>query len=287
MTSGNNNITCQELCRRLTDILKKGCIENAVGEAKFIIEHITGTSYPQIILKCRLFAESDIQKAEALCERRISGEPLQYILGDWDFFGMTFKVGKGVLIPRPDTEILAEKAIQSRAGFESTNYVDLCSGSGCVAAAVAKYVKNIKGSAIEKSDEAFAYLKENLSKLAPSIKPCLADALMQTTAENYTELDLITANPPYLTAEDMAALQREVTFEPELALFGGYDGLMFYRELTRVWKNSLKSGGMLIFEVGIGQYKDVMKILEENGFCNISFACDLAGIERVVIGQKS
>lgn len=287
MTSGNNNITGQELCRKLTDILKKGCIENAVGEAKFILEHITGTSYPQIILKCRLFSENDIKKSEALCERRINGEPLQYILGDWDFFGMTFKVGKGVLIPRPDTEILAEKAIRSRSGFDSTNYVDLCSGSGCVAAAVAKYVKNIKGSAIEKSDEAFAYLKENLSKLAPSINPCLADALMQTTAENYTELDLITANPPYLTAEDMNTLQREVTFEPELALFGGDDGLMFYRELTRVWKNSLKSGGMLIFEVGIGQYKDVMKILKENGFCDISFACDLAGIERVVIGQKS
>ncbi len=113
----------------------------------------------------------------------------------------------------------------------------------------------------------------------------LGDVLLKSTAEKYNELDLITANPPYLTAADMKALQKEVTFEPELALFGGDDGLMFYREITRIWKDSLKSGGMLLFEVGIGQYKDVIKILEENNFCDISFARDLAGIERVVMGK--
>lgn len=279
------SISVQTICRELTNILKKGKIENAAGEARFILEHITGKSYPILILECTSISESDIKKAEDFCKRRIEGEPLQYILGNWDFFGMTFKVGKGLLIPRSDTEVLAEEAIKSREGFEHTNYVDLCSGSGCVAAAVAKYVKGLNGSAVEKSKEAFEYLKENLEKLAPNITPCLGDVLLKSTAEKYNELDLITANPPYLTAADMKALQKEVTFEPELALFGGDDGLMFYREITRIWKDSLKSDGMLLFEVGIGQYKDVIKILEENNFCDISFARDLAGIERVVMGK--
>lgn len=289
MISGNvdsTSISVQTICKKLTNILKKGKIENAAGEARFIIEHITGKAYPILILECTLISENDIKKAEEFCKRRIEGEPLQYILGNWDFFGMTFKVGRGVLIPRSDTEVLAEEAIRLRNGFEHTNYIDLCSGSGCVAAAVAKYVKGINGSAVEKSREAFEYLKENLENLAPNITPCLADALLQNTAENYTGLDLITANPPYLTAADMNVLQKEVKFEPELALFGGDDGLMFYREITRIWKNSLKSGGVLLFEAGIGQHKEIMKILKENDFCDISFTCDLAGIERVVMGRK-
>lgn len=287
MTAGNDRcITGRELCRAMSESLEKGGIENAAGEAGFILAHLTGKAYPLAMSESEPLLENIIDKAQSICERRTAGEPLQYILGDWDFYGMTFKVGKGVLIPRADTETLAEEAIRSREGFDSTNYADLCSGSGCIAAAVARYVKDVHGIAIEKSPEAFRYTKENLERLAPEIKPLIEDALLPETASKHRELDLITANPPYLTAEDMNELQREVTHEPSLALFGGDDGLMFYRELTRVWKSSLKSGGMLLFEVGLGQYKDVMKILEENDFCDISYACDLAGIERVVMGKK-
>lgn len=284
--NGNKNLR-SEFSAEITEILKQGGIEDASLETHFIIEYLTGISYPFFIAG---MGEYDMkllsQKADEICQRRIKGEPLQYIFGEWDFFGMTFKVGKGVLIPRADTEILAEEAV--RIGMEQNvlNYADLCSGSGCVAAAVARFIKGIKGCAIEKSEEAFRYLKENLSVLASGIWPCLEDVLLPETAAKHTGLDLITANPPYLTKEDMENLQREVTFEPESALFGGDDGLMFYREITRIWKDSLKNGGYLLFEVGMGQHTDVMEILKENGFCDVRAVKDLAGIERVVTGRK-
>lgn len=288
MTGGNGyrRLTGRELFKAITKRLKSGGIENSAGEAGFILSQVTGRAFPLAMTDGDVLSEGAVNEAIEICRRRTAGEPLQYILGEWDFYGMTFKVGKGVLIPRQDTEILAEEAIRSRERTDSTNYADLCSGSGCVAAAVARYVKGIKGYAIEKSPEAFEYLRENISQLAPSVTPCLDDVLLPETAAKYTSLDLITANPPYLTEQDMNELQKEVSFEPELALFGGKDGLMFYRELTRIWKGSLKKDGMLLFEVGIGQYEDVMNILRENGFAEVDFSCDLSGIERVVMGRK-
>lgn len=288
MTGGNvyGRLIGRELFKVMTRLLKSASAENSAGEAGFILSHVTGRAFPLAVTDREPLNEETVDKAIEICRRRMTGEPLQYILGEWDFYGMTFKVGRGVLIPRQDTETLAEEAIRSREHTDSTKYADLCSGSGCVAAAVAKYVKGIKGFAIEKSPEAFEYLRENISQLAPGITPCMGDVLLPETAAEYTDLDLITANPPYLTERDMNELQKEVSFEPELALFGGNDGLMFYRELTRIWKSSLKKDGMLLFEVGIGQYKDVMDILRENGFEEVSFSCDLSGIERVVMGRK-
>lgn len=286
MMNGNKNLR-SEFSAEIADILKRGGIEDAFLETHFITEYLTGISYPAFIAGMGVFDMKLLsQKAGEICQRRIKGEPLQYIFGEWDFFGMTFKVGKGVLIPRADTEILAEEAVRIGTEQKASNYTDLCSGSGCVAAAVSRHLKGIKGCAIEKSEEAFRYLKENLSVLAPEIRPCLDDVLLPETAAKHTGLDLITANPPYLTKEDMENLQREVTFEPELALFGGDDGLMFYREITRIWKNSLNAGGSMLFEVGMGQHRDVMEILRENGFCEVRAVHDLAGIERVVTGRK-
>ncbi len=286
MTNGEkSSVTARELAGELASELEKSGIENARGEAVFILEYITGSSYPLLIISGQLLSREKIEEANTICQRRIKGEPLQYILGEWDFYGETFKVGEGVLIPRPDTETLVEEALRLRKNCRRTKFADLCSGSGCIAAAVARNLEGAEGFAVEKSPEAFEYLRENLIRLAPGVKPCLSDALLPETAAGFTELDLITANPPYLTAGDMNALQRETAYEPKLALFGGDDGLMFYRELARIWKSSLKRGGFLLFEVGAGQYKDVMKILEGNGFYGVRFVCDLAGIERVVIGQ--
>lgn len=286
MTAGENAcLTVRELSKLLTCKLENGGIEDAGAEAGFILMHLTGLSHPALTLGNKPLSEEMVSEAFDICKRRTAGEPLQYILGDWDFFGDTFKVGKGVLIPRPDTETLVEEVIRLRKEHNTTKFVDLCSGSGCIAASVARNLKDAKGAAIENSPEAFEYLCCNLKNLAPQVKPCLLDAILPETASQFTELDIITSNPPYLTSDDMNELQREVRHEPKAALFGGEDGLMFYRELACIWKNSLKSGGYLLFEVGLGQYKDVMKILEENGFCNVYFVCDLAGIERVVIGQ--
>lgn len=286
MTAGENvSLTVREFSKILTCKLENGGIEDARAEACFILMHLTNESYPILTMGDRTLSKDKTEEAFSICQRRTDGEPLQYILGDWDFFGETFKVGKGVLIPRPDTETIVEEVIRLRKDHSTTKFVDLCSGSGCIAAAVARNLKGAEGAAIENSPEAFEYLRCNLKNLAPKIRPCFLDALLPETALQFTSLDVITANPPYLTADDMNKLQREVRHEPKAALFGGEDGLMFYRELTRVWKSSLKSGGYMLFEVGMGQYKDVVKILEENGFCKVYFICDLSGIERVVIGQ--
>ena len=279
--------TRKELLTEITAILKKADIEFASLEASFIIEYLTGKQTPVFLLEPDAPAETDAaEKAIAIAERRALGEPLQYIFGEWDFYGMTFKVGKGVLIPRADTETIVSEAVSLRNGHSSTKFADLCSGSGCIAAAVAVNVHDPSGYAIEYSPEAFSYLKENLSTHAPEIIPCMEDILLPETAAKYTDLDIITANPPYLTKRDMEELQTEVKHEPEMALFGGDDGLMFYREIARIWKSSLKKDGWLLFEMGLSQFRDVMEILKENGYEDVSFACDLAGIDRVVMGRK-
>lgn len=277
----------KELYSALIQTLTEGNTEFAKLEAGFIIEHVTGYELPRFLMNGDLPAADDvIQKALTIAEKRCTGEPLQYILGEWDFFGMTFKVGKGVLIPRADTETIVETAIDLRREAGSTRFADLCSGSGCIAAAVSRYVKSPTGYAVEYSEDAFPYLEENLRNNAVNTEAVFGDVLKAETAMKFTDLDLITANPPYLTKRDMEELQEEVKHEPEMALFGGDDGLYFYRELARIWKGSLRSGGHILFEMGLGQYRDVMEILKENGYEDVSFACDLAGIERVVYGRK-
>lgn len=280
-------MTNRELFICLTGLLKDAGISDGKQEAAFLLEHLTGKSLPQFLMDAGKTPRSEVQElALVLCRKRAEGQPLQYLLGEWDFFGLTFGVGEGVLIPRADTETLVEEVLRLRKGCASTKMMDLCSGSGCIPAAIANHLDGVSGIALEKSPEAMVYLKKNLESLAPEICPLLRDVLLPETAAEYRELDVITSNPPYLTAEDMRCLQREVTFEPELALYGGEDGLDFYRQITAVWKNSLKKGGWLLFEVGMGQHEEVEEILRQHGFAEVSTACDLAGIGRVVMGKR-
>lgn len=280
--------TYRTLFTELVRMLRSAGIPDEKQEAAFLLEHLTGRELPRLLMEGDTPALPSVQaQALALCRKRASGYPLQYLLGEWDFFGLIFSVGEGVLIPRGDTETLVETALQLRRAEPSTRMVDLCSGSGCIPAAIANHLSGVTGYALEKSPDAMMYLKRNLGRLAPSIRPVLCDVCLPETAAAYTELDLITANPPYLTPEDMQQLQREVTFEPALALLGGKDGLDFYRQITAVWKHALKKGGWLLFEVGMGQHEDVEKILHSHGFDAVSSVRDLAGIFRVVMGKRS
>lgn len=284
----DSGLTRQELYREMLRVLSEAEIEYAETECGFIIEFVTGMRYMEYV-KLHPLEKADLgdaEKALAICHRRANGEPLQYIFGEWDFFGLTFKVGRGVLIPRADTEILVEKALELISDREDIKMIDLCSGSGCIPAAVVNVNGKVIGYALEKSEEAFPYLEENLSAHAESIKPVLCDVLDEETVKLYKDIDIITANPPYLTDRDMAELQEEVKHEPVMALHGGSDGLYFYREIASLWKNALKDGGWLVFEMGLGQYRDVMEIMAEQGYMDISYACDYAGIERVVFGRK-
>lgn len=258
-------------------------VENAGFEAKQLLE-LCGLSRMKIISDPKdivpKLTEADAKK---YLERRISGEPLQYILGEWEFYGLPFKVGKGVLIPRRDTEILVDIAKDFLGNnFGNASVLDLCAGSGCIGIALAKTC-GANAVLVEKSEEAFAYLTENI-KLNNAESLCRA--VLGDCFDEYGEFDVIVSNPPYLTRSDMENLQREVSFEPEMALYGGKDGLYFYRKLLKVHVENLRQGGLFAVEIGIGEEKAVMEIFRENGL-EPSCEKDTQGIYRVVYSIKT
>ncbi len=218
--------------------------------------------------------------------RRVSGYPLQYILGEWEFFGLPFEVGEGVLIPRQDTEALVERVrdILLERAPEERYTADLCAGSGCIGIALAKLC-GARVKCIELSEAAFGYLKQNitLNGVEDRVTAVLADVIDESSADG--EFDLIVSNPPYLDDTDMKNLQSEVAHEPKMALYGGADGLEFYRKMIAVWTKRLKRGGAFAVEIGMGQERGVIEIFAENG---IRADCikDMRGIYRVVYGVK-
>lgn len=258
------------LHRQLTARLADGGIEDAELEAKWILEDA-----------------ADEQDARTIAARRAEHEPLQYLLGKWEFYGLPFRVGRGVLIPRPDTETLVDAVLSRVPDCDGQQILDLCTGSGCIALALATHRPLSRIIGLEKSSDALAFARQNRMALdIPNVQMLQGDVLAQEIAAQYRELTAIVSNPPYLTADDMQRLQKEVTFEPAAALDGGADGLHFYREMTRLWRDALCTGGLLAYEIGIHQGNDVAAILVQNGFGCIERICDLSGIERVVLGRK-
>ena len=226
------------------------------------------------------------QRLAELTARRCAHEPLQYLCGTWEFFGLEFLVGEGVLIPRQDTETLVEAVLELRKNEPSTCLLDLCSGSGCIPSALSVHLSGVTGAVLELSPEAMGYLRQNLKRHAPQLE-CIAGDVLHPPAELlHRQFHIITCNPPYLTAADMEQLQPEVAREPETALFGGTDGLDFYRKLTPLWKPALQPAGWLVYEVGAGQAPDVDAILQKNGYAQVHTVPDLTGIGRVVLGQR-
>lgn len=268
-------------------IFKISGIENYSQEAFYIIEKATGIKKHELPIKEKMPADQSlIDEVNSLVVRRKSGEPLQYILGEWEFYSLNFKVGEGVLIPRQDTETLVDFALEELKGKSEPVVADLCSGSGCIAISIEKNCENSKVFAVELSDMAIPYLQININENDSSVKIIKGNVCDEKILNNLPQLDMIVSNPPYLTAEDMKSLQKEVTYEPCMALDGGEDGLHFYRAITSLWKDKLKENGVLAFECGINQHNQIKEILEENGFKNICFKEDLCGIIRVVAGYK-
>ncbi len=281
-------VSAKQLAKEIAAYLLQNGIEEANLEARLLIEKIGSLSAVKLMLG-EPFPEEKLPALNALIKKRISGVPLQYLLGEWEFFGLNFSVGEGVLIPRQDTESLVETALLHLKKLPNGAVLDLCSGSGCIPIALTANLPHMKAYAVEYSEKAYAYLEKNIAAHRANVTPILADALSDQTIRRFADESLacITSNPPYLNDADMEDLQKEVRFEPTDALYAPENGYLFYRLLPKLWKSKLQKGGLLAFEVGIGQAKTVIEFLRENGYQNIGTVNDLAGIARVVYGYKS
>lgn len=269
----------RELCESLSPVSP-----DAPFEAGELLRHFCGISTVQRIAGTAEIPVSGCAAARAAVGRRLEGYPLQYLLGEWDFYGRTFRVGEGVLIPRADTETLVEAALAFAKGRGPLRIADLCSGSGCIAVTLAKELPSAEVWAVEKSPEALGYLRGNAAQNGASLHILRDDVLAPTG--DYPTFDLIVSNPPYLTQADMDSLQPEVRHEPAMALFGETDGLAFYRGITERWTERLNPGGMVAYEIGLGQENAVAEMLKNKCLRNVCFHRDLCGIIRVITGTK-
>ena len=280
-------IDTRKLYNELTAFLESYQIEDFDFDVRCIMEQVTGKSLEMLFISgIPSEMENPIRN---MTQRRAFHEPLQYILGEWEFYGMRLFVGKGVLIPRPDTETLVDSILTWCKNREISHIIDLCTGSGCIALALKKHFPNVKVTAIDFSQHALGYAKKNADYHYLDIDFIHADVLDKITPSSFCEnpAGVIVSNPPYLDDSDMASLQTEVKHEPALALAGGKDGLRFYRSITNLWKNALKSGGLLAYEIGETQAYSVSEIMKSHAFQNVQTVQDLAGNDRVVMGEKS
>lgn len=266
--------------------LKNAGIEDYVFEAKTIIKHLTGLTNNQI-LSCFSNPLTEFQQNNltAITRQREIRYPLQYILGEWGFYKYSFKVGVGVLIPRSDTEVLVEKCSEFLKDKAKPKVLDLCAGSGCIGISLACDYPDSAVVLVEKYDEAIRYIVQNIEFNKAYNTLCLQGDIFTGDA-NDGQYDLIVSNPPYIPPSEMKITSPETKFEPEKALLGGEDGLDFYRAIIQNYKNSLKSGGMLAFEVGINEAQKVSQLLSDAKFTQITVIKDLNGIERVVTAIK-
>lgn len=268
--------------------LREAGVEGAQLEARELLCYAAGKSREQFYRDMALYAPDPVEeKLAALVERRLAGEPVAYLIGEWEFYGLTLDVTPDVLIPRMDTEVLAERAILlARAAGEGARVLDLCAGSGCVGLAVAANVPTCRVVLADVSEAALKICKGNVRRNELNARgTCVqADALQKPDAALW-DFDVIACNPPYIPTGDLAGLDVSVRdYEPRSALDGGADGLDFYRAIAAQWGSALRLGGSLLFEVGINQAMDVAALLEGSGFEDIQSTQDTQGIPRVVEG---
>ncbi len=262
--------------------LEEAGIADVVFEAKQIIKHITGFSNAEILTKYNnqltLFQQNNLT---AIIKQRKVRYPLQYIFGEWSFYGGEFSVGPGVLVPRADTETVIDAALEFLKDKENPQILDLCAGSGCIGITLAREKKDSNVTMVEKYPEAIRYCEKNIIlNKTENAKAVLGDIF--EGAENTEKYDLIVSNPPYIPQSEMRLTSPETKFEPETALLAEDEGLEFYKAIIENYKKSLNKGGMILFEVGFKQAKVVKDLLSEAGFGNTLGKKDLNGIERAI-----
>ena len=270
-----------EALRKTEDMLKKQGIEDFKSDARFLMQYFLGCSSGEYILRQRdEIGESFFE----LVQKRLSGIPVQYITESAEFMGFEFYVNENVLIPRQDTEILVEKALEFLKGKENPNIYDICTGSGCIAISVSKMAK-VKVKALDISERALSIAKINAERNMTDVT-FLKDDILNTNID-FSGADLILSNPPYIRTEDIEKLDVTVKgAEPYIALDGGNDGLKFYRKISKIAIDSLNNGGAVIFEIGFDQGNDLKEILTLAGFNDVEIIKDYSGNDRVAYAVK-
>ncbi len=273
-------------------LLESANISEFKNDAWLLFEHVFNVPRAMYFIKKEQNAEPELQdKYFSYIDMRCKRIPLQHITGYQEFMGLDFKVNEHTLIPRQDTEVLVEEALDTINKYKmATNkdeikVLDMCTGSGCIAISVASIAENVDVFAVDLSKEALNVAKENAeNNNVSNIKFVQSDLFKLIKEETF---DIIISNPPYIRTKDIEELMPEVrNYEPMSALDGFEDGLYFYRNITLEASRCLESGGYLLYEIGFDQADDVKKIMYDNGFLNVKVIEDLAGLNRVVIGRK-
>lgn len=277
-------ITLKNLYIKCREILADAQIEAPDFEALCLVESVT--SYNRLGIMTHsdepVSAENE-QMLISMAERRTKKEPLQYILGKWNFCGFDFYVGEGVLIPRDDTEVVVNLCTEFLQNRQSKKTIDLCAGSGAISVALEKLM-NADVTAVELSDTAFGYLEKNIELNNSPVTAYKGDIFKCHSDFADREYDLIVSNPPYIKSDDIRTLQAEVLREPSMALDGGKSGFDFYESIIENWSNKIKVGGALAFELGEEQAEYVASLMKAKGFGNIRTELDLGGTQRAIIG---
>ena len=274
-------------CRRA--LMKTEDPDTAGLMARNLVAYYSGKRQEEILRDRDLYAsEQTCSSVESATARLLEGEPLPYVLGEWEFYGLTLQVNKNVLIPRDDTCAVVGLAINQAIFLPADpRILDLCTGSGCIGLAVASRIKDARVTLADISKDALAVAKKNIvsNKMSSRVTCVQADALSPAPAF-LGKFDMIVSNPPYITGPEMAQLPDSVKlFEPHLALFGGRDGLDFYRSIAVNYAKALKPGGYLALEFGMGQGDDVCQILRDNGYTILERTKDFNDRERAVLAQ--
>ena len=281
--------TYNDIYMQTRNALRDHGIEGYNLEARLLVATAAGKTTQELLRDLSLYTSPEMaDKVAALTERRISGEPVAYITGAWEFYGLPMYINSDVLIPRMDTELLVDAARELLNGRKmDARVLDLCCGSGCIACAVGHELPAARIVAVDLSAKALEVARRNVAanRLSSRVICMQADATASPPM-SMGQFDMIVSNPPYVRSADMKKLDPSVrNFEPSWALDGGKDGLKFYKAIIKYWKSVLRPGGYLLFEVGEGQAESVKEMLLTGGFRSVSSKFDTLGVERVVIGK--
>ena len=283
------SITYNDLYLDTRNRLRAAGVDSAQLEARELVCFALDKTKEQLLRDRGLYVTSAQEgQVEELIRRRLAGEPVAYLIGEWEFYGIPLDISRDVLVPRSDTEVLASLAIDllQKAG-EGARLLDLCAGSGCIGLAAAVHAPQSRVVLADWSEGALRICRQNVRRNGLNARvTCVRADAREAAPSALWDFDVIACNPPYIPSGDIDGLDADVKdYEPRMALDGGPDGLDFYRAIAGKWQSALRLGGTLLFEVGIGQAPAVEDILAQNGFTGINTYPDTRGIWRVVEGR--